>query len=46
MAVMVFGEHEVRLFLIVGGPGDVRRRLPGLADRMSGPPDGPEIQAL
>ncbi len=32
------GEHEVRLFLIAGDPADVRRRLPGLADRMSAPP--------
>lgn len=32
------GEHEVRLFLIAGEPEDVRRRLPGLADRMSAPP--------
>jgi len=32
------GEHEIRLFLIAGDPADVRRRLPGLADRMSAPP--------
>ena len=32
------GEHEVRLFLIAADPEDVRRRLPGLADRMSAPP--------
>jgi alpha-mannosidase len=32
------GEHDVRLFLIAGEPADVRRRLPGLADRMSAPP--------
>jgi alpha-mannosidase len=32
------GVHDVRLFLIAGEPGDVRRRLPGLADRMSAPP--------
>ncbi len=32
------GMHEVRFFLIAGDPDDVRRRLPGLADRMSAPP--------
>jgi alpha-mannosidase len=32
------GVHEVRFFLIAGDPDDVRRRLPGLADRMSVPP--------
>ncbi len=32
------GVHDVRLFVIAGESGDVRRRLPGLADRMSAPP--------
>ena len=32
------GVHEVRLFVTAGDPEDVRRRLPGLADRMSAPP--------
>ena len=32
------GVHDVRLFVISGAPDDVRRRLPGLADRMSAPP--------
>jgi len=32
------GVHEARLFVIAGDPEDVRRRLPGLADRMCAPP--------
>ncbi|MBU4204544.1 MAG: hypothetical protein KKD59_11495 [Acidobacteria bacterium] len=34
---MDLGEHDIRLLAIGGAPEDVRRHLPGLADRLSAP---------
>ncbi|MCJ7682269.1 MAG: hypothetical protein MUP70_16200, partial [Candidatus Aminicenantes bacterium] len=36
--LMDMGEHDIRLLAICGDPKEVKRRMPGLADRLSAPP--------